>query len=274
MKFHPDKNNNSPDSHSRFQRLNAAYEVLGNDEARAIYDRSLTPPSDLVPRRAMSPSTLEHFLSGLWTKTCADGQQQQQHPSGAPPRQTHIDPLVKRITIDLSDAFRGTVLPVHIERRVTHECATESKTETETETETETIYVTIPPGVDDNELIVVANKGHINQLGQSGDVRLFIQICNSTPFARRGLDLHMTKTISLSDALCGFSFCVTHLNGKVYTLNNNRGNIITPGFKKTIPQMGICRDGHTGNLIVEFAVEFPGSITSSQADAVLAALSA
>jgi DnaJ-class molecular chaperone len=39
------------------------------------------------------------------------------------------------------------------------------------------------------------------------------------------------------------------------------GNIITPGYKKIIPNMGLSRDGHTGNLIVTFEVLFPTTIS-------------
>jgi len=72
------------------------------------------------------------------------------------------------------------------------------------------------------------------------------------------------KNISLKEALCGFTFEIKFINGKVYTLNNNSGNIISPEYRKIIPNMGITRENHTGNLIVIFHVEFPEKLTNEQ----------
>ena len=97
-----------------------------------------------------------------------------------------------------------------------------------------------------------------------GDIKIFIKVEPSQSYQRRGLDLFMTHKISLKDALCGFSMELKHLNGKVYTLNNNTGTIIQPDYKKMIPNMGLTRDDHMGNLILSFAVEFPQTLTPEQ----------
>jgi DnaJ family protein A protein 2 len=93
-----------------------------------------------------------------------------------------------------------------------------------------------------------------------GDVKIFVKVENKTEFERKGLDLHYSKTISLKDALCGFTFDINYLNGKIYTLNNHSGNIIRPNYNKVIPNMGLERDGHTGNLIITFQVDFPDKL--------------
>jgi DnaJ-class molecular chaperone len=83
-------------------------------------------------------------------------------------------------------------------------------------------------------------------------------------FTRSGLDLVLEKTITLKDSLCGFSFEVTYINGKSYTLNNNPGNIISSGFRKVIPNLGLERDQHKGNMVVVFNVQFPEKLTEEQ----------
>jgi DnaJ-class molecular chaperone len=40
--------------------------------------------------------------------------------------------------------------------------------------------------------------------------------------------------------------------------------IIRPNFKKVIPGLGMNRDGNCGNLVIEFAVDFPESLTAEQ----------
>ena len=57
---------------------------------------------------------------------------------------------------------------------------------------------------------------------------------------------------SLKDALCGFSFNMKYIDGRNFQINNGEGNIIVPGFKKIIPNMGMKRDDNIGNLIIEF----------------------
>jgi len=47
-------------------------------------------------------------------------------------------------------------------------------------------------------------------------------------------------------------------------LNNNPGNIIPPGFRKIIPNLGLERDEHKGNMIIVFNVQFPEKLTEEQ----------
>ena len=89
------------------------------------------------------------------------------------------------------------------------------------------------------------------------NIKLYIKINNNTDLKRQGLDLIYEKKITLKEALCGFSFDIKYINGKNYTINNNSGNIIPPGYKKVIPNMGLTREQHTGNLVIIFEVEFP-----------------
>ena len=74
----------------------------------------------------------------------------------------------------------------------------------------------------------------------------------------------MEKNITLKDALCGFTFDIKYLNGKNYTLNNNKGNIIPPEYKKLYPGMGLVRGEHKGNMIIHFHIEFPVNLTEEQ----------
>ena len=89
---------------------------------------------------------------------------------------------------------------------------------------------------------------------------------NNSIFERRGLDLFLEKQISLKESLCGFSFELKYLNDKVYTINNQIGNIIPPDYKKIIPGMGLMRENTKGNLIIHFKVEYPVSLSTEQID--------
>ena len=65
-----------------------------------------------------------------------------------------------------------------------------------------------------------------------------------------------------SNGLC-FIFDLKYITGKVYTINNNSGNIISHGYKKIIPNMGFTRESHSGNLIIIFNVKFPEKMSES-----------
>jgi DnaJ family protein A protein 2 len=134
--------------------------------------------------------------------------------------------------------------------------------------EKETIYIPIPKGVDDGEIIILKEKGNVISEQVKGDVKIFIKVENNTNFERRGLDLFYNKSISLKEALCGFSFDLFYINGKNYTLNNQSGNIIQPNYKKVIPNMGLTRDGHTGNLIIQFQVNFPENLSGEKIEKI------
>jgi DnaJ-class molecular chaperone len=102
-----------------------------------------------------------------------------------------------------------------------------------------------------------------------GDVKFVFSIVNTTGFQRHGMDLIYKKQITLKEALTGFSFDLVHVNGKTLCLNNKTNRtIIAPHYKKVIPGLGMVRDGNTGNLIIEFDVAFPESLTIEQMDAI------
>ena len=97
-----------------------------------------------------------------------------------------------------------------------------------------------------------------------GDLKIFVKVENQTEFSRKGLDLIIIKNISLREALCGFVFEMKYINGKVYSFNNTSGNIIKPDHKKIIPNMGLTRDTHVGNLVIIFKLDFPEQLTPDQ----------
>ena len=171
-------------------------------------------------------------------------------------RQNKPSPIIKNITIDIEKVYTGATIPVEVERWIHDNNLKVS--------ETETLYVTIPKGIDDGEIIILKDKGNIINEQCKGDIKVFIKIINNTEIKRAGLDLIYEKKIPLKDALCGFSFEIKYINGKMYTLNNTSGNIVCPGYKKIIPNMGLTRENTTGNLIIVFHIDFPEKLNEEQ----------
>jgi len=169
-------------------------------------------------------------------------------------------PITKTIHINMATVLTGGKIPLEIER-----WSLENGNKV---FEIVTVYVDIFKGVDHNEVIVLREQGNSINDTCKGDVKVFISISNDSQFTRRGLDLIMQKEISLKEALCGFSFEIKYINGKVYTINNQTGNIIPPNYEKVIPNMGLTRENHVGNLIIVFNTKFPETLTAEKIEAL------
>jgi DnaJ family protein A protein 2 len=170
--------------------------------------------------------------------------------------------IVKSIKITMEQAYQGYSFPLEIERWTIQNGIKIN--------EIETIYVSIPPGADENEVIVMRDRGHVINDNCKGDIKICIQIDNNTQFKRHGLDILFKKTISLKEALCGFSFELQHLNGKHLCLNNNTNKtIIHPNYKKVIPGLGFNRENNVGSMIIEFEIQFPDVLSEEQMSQIM-----
>ena len=190
--------------------------------------------TDFFPQHANTPN-IRIFNTGF--------------PSGNFQTMQRASPIIQNIKINMEHVLNGTQIPIEIERWII-----ENNNKV---FEKETLYINIPKGIDDNEIIILKNKGNIIDENNKGDIKIFIKIENTTDFLRHGIDLLYNKSISLKEALCGFSFELKYINGKTYTINNCGGNIIQPGYKKLIPDMGLSREDVKGSLIIQFHLVFP-----------------
>jgi DnaJ-class molecular chaperone len=270
MKNHPDKNRNNPNATQMFQKITEAYETLGDDQKRSEYDMMNKHPFLRMGSNSFNGGMevpIDELFGAFFGGMPFSGM-----PFGGGGPNVHVfrngvpmnfadmsqkpTPIIKNVTIDISTVLTGITMPVEIERWLFEQGSKVF--------EKETIYVDIPKGIDDNEIIILKEKGNVINDTRKGDIKLFIKVENNTDFIRNGLDLTIEKNISLKDALCGFSFELKYINGKTYTLNNNAGNIIPDKYKKIIPNMGLVRDGHTGNLIIIFNINYPTTLSEDK----------
>lgn len=64
----------------------------------------------------------------------------------------------------------------------------------------------------------------------AGDIVFVLQLKEHPKFKRKFDDLYVEHTISLTEALCGFQFALTHLDGRQLLIKSNPGEVIKPGI--------------------------------------------
>lgn len=279
LQYHPDRNPD-PEATEKYKAINEANEILSDDQKREEYNMELQfggrrmsggfpggnegQMNDIFnmmfqgsfPGSGFPGGPNIHVFHGGFPGSgfpggCGGGIEQLFQQMSKP--QT----IVKHVAINLEQAYHGLSAPIEIERITIHNNIRVQ--------EVETILINIPPGINDNESLVIKNQGNIGPNDIRGDIKITIQIKNNTIFTRNEMDLIYTKHISLKESLCGFSFEVQHLNGKSLNMNNmSNPSVVKPHFKKVVPGLGMNRNGQTGNLVIELLVDFPDSLTPEQ----------
>jgi DnaJ-class molecular chaperone len=260
LQYHPDRNTD-PSASARFQAINEANEVLSDAGRRAQYDGGGADLQANVQFHDIN-EIFNTFFGGMGGGGMMGPDIRFFHqgmPGGSNFFQ-HLNkpmPIVKNLKLTMEQAYFGGSFPVDIER---WNMVNNQRTD-----ERQTLYVTIPPGIDENEVIILSNIGNTINNTSKGDVKICIHIENETEFKRHGLDLIYKKTVSLKEALCGFDFEIKHVNKKTLAFKNvANAFIIKPGFKKVVPEFGFKRENTTGNLVIEFDILFPDQLTAEQ----------
>ncbi|AYU78701.1 heat shock protein DNAJ, putative [Leishmania donovani] len=102
---------------------------------------------------------------------------------------------------------------------------------------------------------------------RAGDFVVVLQQVKHDVFTRDDCDLHMQHHLSLAEALCGFQFKFTHLDGRELVVRQARGTITKPGDVKCVIGEGMPlhkQANRFGNLIIEFNVKYPDRIEAGQ----------
>ena len=283
LKYHPDRNSD-PEATKKFQDINNAFESIKTAELRQQREFQAQNPfgGGGMPGGMPGGGGDFHDMNNIFNMMFGGGggfpgmgggmggpgiRIFHNGGGGVPMGFEHMfqqmnkpPPIVKILDITLKQSYDGCSVPLEIERWVIGEGNTRTM-------QSETVYVNIPMGIEENEFVMIPERGNIVNEQLKGDVKVGFRISNTTPFERVGLDLVYKKSITLKEALCGFAFEIRHLNEKTLSIHNKTNvNVITPGYRKIFHQMGMKRNGTSGNLIVEFNVQFPEQLNKEQQD--------
>lgn len=256
LMFHPDKPNGDAE---KFKKINEAYQILSDPQKKNIYD--IQQKGGNIPRHGnmhhnFHPHNMNDVMSMFFNNDLHS------NPTNPVPKfkvfyngrpvQRKPPVIVEKVTISLEQSYQGGVVPLEINRWISVNNVKNM--------EKENVYVKFPKGIDNNEIILLKDKGH-NLDGMAGDVKIVFNIKNDTIFIRHGIDLIYNKKISLKEALTGLEMNIEHINGKKYKVDTvNNFCIINNNSNTSLPNLGMTRENHTGKLVINFTVEFPNTI--------------
>jgi len=234
-KLHPDANKHDPKAASRFAELNAAYEIVGDDEKRKAFDRGEidaegkprfqgfegygAQPGGGGFRQGPGGAHFESFSFG------PDGFQRTGGGGGfrgggfedilrdmfggaaRSGRGAHFEPedfgapptgqdLHATLTVSLPDAAKGTKKRVHLPTG-------------------KDIDVKIPAGIQSGRQIRLKGQGWPSAQGKAGDALITVNVALHPLFKPHGSDLRLDLPITLYEAALGGKVRVPTLEGAV-----------------------------------------------------------
>lgn len=137
------------------------------------------------------------------------------------------------------------------------------KSEYELKEHQEIVQVDVKRGMELNKPHIIENVGHCSPGFLPGDIVIEFYLKPHPVFILQNRDLVMDRKILLSEALCGTSFEIEHLDGKIMEIKVD--DIVKPNDHKVIKEAGMYDQfGFRGDLIIKFEIEFPDSLLIHQ----------
>jgi DnaJ-class molecular chaperone len=259
--YHPDRNKNDPRAQEKFAEATTAYEILGDAEKRAQFDRGeidaegkprfqgyegfgagaggpgfegfnfSTGGQGFRRTAGFDPQDIfsELFREGMRAdQTAGARRSRRQAPRG--------QDVAATLTISLEEAVAGG------KRRIVLPPGRE-------------IEVTIPIGISDGKVIRLKGLGEVSPLGgETGDALLTLRIAPHERFELDGNTLRTRLPVKLEDAFLGATVRVPTLDGAVDMTIPPRSS---GGRKFRLRGKGMKTKDGAGDLIVTIDIELP-----------------
>lgn len=284
VKHHPDKGGDE----AKFKEVSAAYEILSDKEKRVKYDKfGLEGVADEGGGGRDASDLFSMFFGGG-----GGGRGRRAGPRKGP----SINHALK---VSLADLYNGKTVKMAVTRKVIigdpNECVTckgqgavmeirqigpgmiqqfqrecgecDGKGyKAKTKSERKVLEVHVDKGMKRDDKISFSGMADEVPNMETGDVNFVIQEKEHELFKRKGADLLVLKSLSLNQAICGFTWQITHLDGRKIIVKTKPGEVIraetsdSKPFTKKISEEGMPSRGNPfvrGDLYILFKVNFP-----------------
>jgi DnaJ-class molecular chaperone len=245
--FHPDLNPGKPEAEARFKAVSAAYDLVSDPEKRARYDRgeidesgAERPPRSYYRGYAEGAEGRKYQPEGeldlgdlddLFAAFGSAGRGRQAR-SGEGFRARGADRLFT-LTVDFVEAATGAKKRLSLAPE-------------------EWLDVTIPPGINDGQVLRLRRKGGPGfGGGAAGDALIEVHVAPHPLFRRDGDDIKIELPVSLAEAVLGARVAVPTVTGPV-TMTIPKGS--DTGAQLRLRGKGIQRDKTPGDQYVTLKV--------------------
>tara|TARA_X000000368_G_scaffold168886_1_gene133254 strand:- start:306 stop:1226 length:921 start_codon:yes stop_codon:yes gene_type:complete len=263
LKYHPDKcNNNSVD----YNKIIDAYEKLSNLFEKNSYNDIISGLNFKKSKNTDETNDSENSHYSQNYEQSDNSQKFKKYQSSKILTESFfqnfnnhnnynkfLSNIETTIDITFENSYFGKSIPIQINRNIFKNNVISN--------EIETLYIEIPVGIDNNEIININNKGNIYNDSQS-DIKIKINLIFHPLFTRNGLDIIYTIDISLKESLIGFEKIFKHINNKSYKISNTNGDIINNNYYQKLDKLGFTRNNFIGDFIIKFNIDY--SIKLSQ----------
>ncbi len=266
-KYHPDLNPDDESAKKHFQAVQSAFDVLGDEKKRKMYDRYgagyESMGSGTGPRPQGWPAgesgNVEFDLNDLFGGGGADGgaggfadlfkhfsRGGTQAPSR--PREQRGADLEYELTVPFATAVNGGKASVSLRRA---------------SGKNETISVKIPAGIEDGKKIRLRGQGEQSPTGgPAGDILITVRVAPHPCFTRSGKRLDVTVPVTLAEAVEGAKIDVPTPHGTVsVAIPPNTSS----GKKLRLRGQGVKpASGEPGDLYADIQIVLPSGLNDEQ----------
>ncbi|MFJ6023382.1 DnaJ C-terminal domain-containing protein [Brevundimonas sp. NPDC092305] len=250
--LHPDKNPGNREADERFKRVTAAFDLLGDAEKRAKFDRGEIDADGREQFRGGNPFgqgagggfgsrggqagfeniDLDELFGGMFGGGARPGGGRGGFGGGSVGRGQDVKAMLE---ISLEDSISGAT------RRIQF-------------SDGRTLDVAIPKGAGDGQTIRLKGQGAPGRGGPAGDALIELKVARHPVFTRDGADLTMDQPVALYDAVLGGKVPVRTPEGTV-SLTIPKGS--NSGKVMRLKGRGAFQNGRRGDLLAKLMIMLP-----------------
>ena len=246
LKYHPDKNINNKDL---FNKITHAYETIIFDINKNLINNDLILYNNF--ENNLENNVQNNLQNNIQNNLQNNVQNNFENNNYGIIYNKFKEDIIINIEITFEQAYNGSNIPIVIQRDIMYNNLIKQ--------EKETIYIEIPKGLDNDEIIIIENKGNIYNNYKS-NVKIHTFLLEHDLYTRNGLDIYYYININLKESLIGFEHNFKYLNNKTYKIIN-KDIIIHHNSEKILNNIGFSRNNYIGNLVIKFNINYPEKLS-------------